>query len=105
MEDNDFSAPPEPSEPEPRAATTAPEASSTATATVAERPGCDRRIIGRRAGMAASAVFDLPTGAAVVCTFGLTLLAFAVAARVFGWRPVRARTVLASRPLHSAEKH
>src|SRR5207302_835245 len=55
-------------------------------------------------GMAASAVFDLPTGAAVVCTFGLTLLAFAVAARVFGWRPVRARTVLASRPLHSAEK-
>src|SRR3989442_220744 len=56
-------------------------------------------------GMAASAVFDLPTGAAVVCTFGLTLLAFAVAARVFGWRPVRARTVLASRPLHSAEKH
>ena len=56
-------------------------------------------------GMAASAVFDLPTGATVVCTFGLTLLAFAVAARLFGWRPVPARTVLPSRPLHSAEKH
>ena len=50
-------------------------------------------------GMAASAVFDLPTGAAVVCTFGLTLLAFAVAGRLFGWRPVAARAVLPTRPL------
>src|SRR5262249_4611460 len=32
-------------------------------------------------GMAASAMFDLPTGATVVCTFGLALLTFAVAAR------------------------
>src|SRR5437899_7261195 len=55
-------------------------------------------------GMAASAVFDLPTGAAVVCTFGLTLLAFAVAGRLFGW-PVAARAVLPTRPLHSVEKH
>ena len=56
-------------------------------------------------GMTASAVFDLPTGAAVVCTFGLTLLAFAVAGRLFGWRPVAARAVLPTRPLHSVEKH
>src|SRR2546427_903397 len=56
-------------------------------------------------GMAASALLDLPTGATVVCTFGLTLLAFAVAARVFGWRPVAARAVLPTRPLHSVEKH
>src|SRR2546428_3999299 len=55
-------------------------------------------------GMAASATFDLPTGATVVCTFGLTLLAFAVAARVFGWRPVRGRPLLASPSLRSAEK-
>ena len=56
-------------------------------------------------GMAASALLDLPTGATVVCTFGLTLLAFAVAARVFGWRPLRGRPVLAATALHSAEKH
>jgi len=41
----------------------------------------------------------------VVCKFGLTLLAFAVAARVFGWRPLRGRPVLAATALHSAEKH
>jgi len=35
-------------------------------------------------GMAASAAFDLPTGATVVCAFGLTLSAFALAIRV-GW--------------------
>src|SRR2546425_2488035 len=56
-------------------------------------------------GMAASALFDLPTGATVVCTFGLTLLAFAIAARAFGWPATAPRPVLASRPLHSAEKH
>jgi zinc/manganese transport system permease protein len=56
-------------------------------------------------GMAASAVLDLPTGATVVCTFGLTLLAFAIATRVFGWRPLRGRPVLAASALHSAEKH
>jgi len=55
-------------------------------------------------GMAASAVFDLPTGATVVCTFGLTLLAFAIAARAFGWRPLRERPVLTASALHSAEK-
>ena len=38
-------------------------------------------------GILASAAFDLPTGATVVCTFGLTLLGFAVAAWLFGWRP------------------
>jgi hypothetical protein len=55
--------------------------------------------------MAASATFDLPTGATVVCTFGLTLLAFAIAARVFGWRPVGTRPVLGSTSLHVTEKH
>jgi len=38
-------------------------------------------------GMTASAALDLPTGATVVCTFGLTLLAGALAARLVGWRP------------------
>jgi len=56
-------------------------------------------------GMASSALLDLPTGATVVCTFGLTLLAFAIAARVFGWRPLRGRPVLTATALHSAEKH
>jgi zinc/manganese transport system permease protein len=40
-------------------------------------------------GMAASAALDLPTGATVVCAFGLTLSVFALALRA-GWRP-RAR--------------
>jgi zinc/manganese transport system permease protein len=39
-------------------------------------------------GMIASAAFDLPTGATVVCTFGLTLLLFALAGWAVGWRPV-----------------
>src|SRR5947209_648935 len=56
-------------------------------------------------GMAASALLDLPTGATVVCTFGVTLLAFALAARVFGWRPLRGRPVLTATARHSAEKH
>jgi len=47
-------------------------------------------------GMVASAAFDLPTGATVVCAFGLTLLAFWALARAFGWRPVSARRVLAT---------
>ena len=38
-------------------------------------------------GMIASAALDLPTGATVVCTFGVTLLAFALVARISGWRP------------------
>src|SRR5438876_7043304 len=46
-------------------------------------------------GMVASAALDLPTGATVVCTFGLTLLVFALIAWLFGWRPVRGSTVLA----------
>jgi zinc/manganese transport system permease protein len=55
-------------------------------------------------GMAASALFDLPTGATVVCTFGLTLLAFGIAARVFGWRPVSGERVLAPSDLRSVGK-
>src|SRR5262249_13006754 len=54
-------------------------------------------------GMAASAVLDLPTGATVVCTFGLTLLACAIAARLFGWRSLREKPVLAAGALRSAE--
>ena len=55
-------------------------------------------------GMAASALFDLPTGAAVVCTFGLTLLAFAIAARAFGWPATAPRPVLGAAALHPARK-
>jgi len=55
-------------------------------------------------GMAASAILDLPTGATVVCTFGLTLLACAIAARLFGWRSLREKPVLAAGALRSAEK-
>jgi zinc/manganese transport system permease protein len=47
-------------------------------------------------GMAASAAFDLPTGATVVCVFGLTLLALTVVARLFGWRPVTGAAALSS---------
>ncbi|MBM4442543.1 MAG: metal ABC transporter permease [Candidatus Rokubacteria bacterium] len=39
-------------------------------------------------GIGASAALDLPTGATVVCMFGVTLLAFWLLARVAGWRPV-----------------
>jgi len=46
-------------------------------------------------GMVASAAFDLPTGATVVCTFGLTLLVFAVIAWLFGWRPVAGAAAMA----------
>jgi zinc/manganese transport system permease protein len=46
-------------------------------------------------GMSASAALDLPTGATVVCTFGLTLLAFALVAWLFGWRPVTGPAALA----------
>ena len=49
--------------------------------------------------MAASAALDLPTGAAVVCAFGLTLLAFALAAWLFGWRPATGAAVLAPKTL------
>src|SRR6266849_2572814 len=48
-------------------------------------------------GMAASALLDLPTGATVVCTFGLTLLAFALIARISGWRPATGAAALAPR--------
>ena len=47
-------------------------------------------------GMVASAALDLPTGATVVCTFGLTLLVFAIVAWLFGWRPPKGAAVLAS---------
>ena len=45
-------------------------------------------------GVVASAAFDLPTGATVVCAFGATLLAFWALARAFGWGPVSGRSVL-----------
>jgi zinc/manganese transport system permease protein len=45
-------------------------------------------------GVVASAAFDLPTGATVVCAFGATLLVFWVLARVVGWGPVSGRGVL-----------
>ena len=48
-------------------------------------------------GMVASAAFDLPTGATVVCAFGLTLLAFGGLARLYGWRPVRGPAALSGR--------
>jgi ABC-type Mn2+/Zn2+ transport system permease subunit len=38
-------------------------------------------------GVAASATFDLPTGATVVCVFGLTLLVGWAMARILGWMP------------------
>ena len=47
-------------------------------------------------GMVASAALDLPTGATIVCTFGLTLLGFAIVAWLFGWRPAKGAAVLAS---------
>ncbi|HMH53332.1 MAG TPA: iron chelate uptake ABC transporter family permease subunit [Candidatus Acidoferrum sp.] len=47
-------------------------------------------------GMAASAALDLPTGATVVCTFGFTLLIFAVVARISGWRPATGAAALAA---------
>jgi len=46
-------------------------------------------------GVGASAAFDLPTGATVVCAFGLVLLAFWALARGLGWGPVSGREVLA----------
>ena len=45
-------------------------------------------------GVVASAAFDLPTGATVVCAFGLTLLVFWGLGRAFGWKPVSGRQVL-----------
>jgi len=48
-------------------------------------------------GMVASAAFDLPTGATVVCAFGLTLLALALIAWAFGWRPMTGAAALAQR--------
>jgi zinc/manganese transport system permease protein len=45
-------------------------------------------------GMLASATFDLPTGATVVCTFGVTLLVFAALARLAGWRAVTGAAAL-----------
>jgi zinc/manganese transport system permease protein len=47
-------------------------------------------------GVVASAALDLPTGATVVCAFGVTLLAFWALARALGWGPVSGRGVLAS---------
>ena len=45
-------------------------------------------------GVVASAAFDFPTGATVVCAFGATLLIVWGLARVFGWGPVSGRVVL-----------
>jgi zinc/manganese transport system permease protein len=47
-------------------------------------------------GVVASAALDLPTGATVVCAFGLTLLAFWVVGRLVGWGPVAGPSVLAT---------
>ena len=47
-------------------------------------------------GVVASAAFDLPTGATVVCAFGATLLAFWILARTLGWGPVSGHRVLAA---------
>jgi|SRR5262245_33093857 len=55
-------------------------------------------------GMIASAAFDLPTGATVVCVFGLTLLAFAGAARIFGWQLLSGRAALQQRATPSEER-
>jgi zinc/manganese transport system permease protein len=49
-------------------------------------------------GMAASAALDLPTGATVVCAFGLTLVGSAVVAWLFGWRPATGAAALAPHP-------
>jgi zinc/manganese transport system permease protein len=49
-------------------------------------------------GVVASAAFDLPTGATVVCAFGVTLLAFWALARAFGWGPVSGGGVLVTPP-------
>ena len=45
-------------------------------------------------GVVASAALDLPTGATVVCTFGLTLLVFGVVAWLSGWRPAQGAAAL-----------
>jgi zinc/manganese transport system permease protein len=42
-------------------------------------------------GVVASAALDLPTGATVVCAFGVTLLAFWIVGRALGWAPVGGR--------------
>ena len=47
-------------------------------------------------GVVASAALDLPTGATVVCAFGITLFAFWIVGRVIGRRPVIGRDVLAT---------
>ena len=47
-------------------------------------------------GVVASAALDLPTGATVVCAFGVTLLVFWALQRAFGWGPVSGRDVLAN---------
>jgi zinc/manganese transport system permease protein len=49
-------------------------------------------------GIGASATLDLPTGASVVCVFGLTLLLGWVAAKAFGWMPA---VVVSRRPVQA----
>jgi zinc/manganese transport system permease protein len=46
-------------------------------------------------GITASAALDFPTGATVVCTFGLTLLVGWALVRASGWRPASPRAALA----------
>ncbi len=45
-------------------------------------------------GMAGSAAFDLPTGATVVCAFGLTLLVLGAFVKLTGWRPTATQGTL-----------
>lgn len=47
-------------------------------------------------GVVASAAFDLPTGATVVCVFGVTLLVFWLLGRALGWTSVSGPGVLAT---------
>jgi zinc/manganese transport system permease protein len=49
-------------------------------------------------GVVASAALDLPTGATVVCAFGLSLLAFWTLARALGLGPLSGRHVLEAGP-------
>jgi zinc/manganese transport system permease protein len=49
-------------------------------------------------GVVASAALDLPTGATVVCAFGLTLLVFWAVGRALGWGALSGRQVLATPP-------
>jgi zinc/manganese transport system permease protein len=55
-------------------------------------------------GMSASALFDLPTGATVVCVFGFTLLVFALAWRAAGRGSLTGAAVLQPAPPVASRK-